>query len=78
MGKGKTEMPEYEDKQYEGNKSSDSLDSEFGAFDVPLMRTHGEKKAIAMANENFDALPVRSIILVDLAITTTWHTIMPL
>ena len=57
MGKGKTEMPEYEDKQYEGNKSSDSLDSEFGAFDVPIMRTVQWRKLLPQQMKNFFAPP---------------------
>ena len=44
-------MPEYKEDPSNGNKSTDSLDSEFGAFDVPLMRTHGVQKAISTANE---------------------------
>ena len=37
--KGKGKMLEYEDDQSNDNKSTHSLDNEFGAFDVPLMRT---------------------------------------
>ena len=35
-----------------GNESTHSLDSEFAAFDVPLMMTRGVQKAIATANKN--------------------------
>ena len=39
LDKGKAKMPEYEDDQSDGNKSAHSLDSEFGAFNMPIMRT---------------------------------------
>ena len=51
MEKGKAKISEYKEDPSNGNKSTDSLDSEFGAFDVPLMRTHGVQKAIVTANE---------------------------
>ena len=51
MDKGKAKMPKYEDDQFDGNKSTHSLDSEFGGLDVPLLRTPGVKKAIATTNE---------------------------
>ena len=51
MDNGKAKMPEYEDDQSNDNESTHSLDNELGAFDVPIMRTHGMKKVIAMANE---------------------------
>ena len=38
-------------KKSDGNKSTHSLDSEFGAFDVPIMRKPRLKKAISTANE---------------------------
>ena len=41
MDKGKAKMLEYEDDPSDDNESPHSLDSEFGAFDVPLMRTPG-------------------------------------
>ena len=44
-------MPEYEDEQFDGNKSAHSLDSEYNGFDVPIMRTSGMKKALAGTNE---------------------------
>ena len=44
-------MLEYEDDPSDGNESTHSLDNEFGAFDVPLMRTHGVQKAIATENQ---------------------------
>ena len=50
MDKGKAKMSEYEDDPTEDNKSTHSLDNEFGAFDVPLMRTPGVRKAIIMKN----------------------------
>ena len=36
--KGRTKC-QNEDDQYDNNESTHSLDNEFGAFDVPLMRT---------------------------------------
>ena len=51
MDKGKAKMPEYEDDPYGDNESTHSLDSEFGAFDVPLLRTLGVQKALTSANE---------------------------
>ena len=38
-------------KKSDGNKSTHSLDSEVGAFDVPIMRKPRLKKAISTANE---------------------------
>ena len=51
MDKGKEKMSEYEDDPFNNNESTYSLDNEFGAFDVPLMRIPDLEKAIAMANE---------------------------
>ena len=44
-------MPEYEDYQSDGNELTLSLDNVFGAFDVPIMRTPGSKKALTTENE---------------------------
>ena len=49
--KGKEKKPEYEDDQSDVNESAHSLDHEVDGFDVPIMRTLGVQKAIAMANE---------------------------
>ena len=46
MDKGKAKMLEYEDDPSDDNESTHSLDSEFGAFDVPLMRSPGVQKAL--------------------------------
>ena len=51
MDKGKANMPKYEDDPSDDNESTQSLDIKLGAFDVPLMRTHGVQKAIATTNE---------------------------
>ena len=51
MDKGKAKMPDYEDDEFDDNEWNYSLDSEFGVFDVPLMRTPGVQNAIAMAYE---------------------------
>ena len=51
MDKGNAKMSEYEDDHSDGNESTHSLDNEFGAFDVPLMRTLVVKKALTSANE---------------------------
>ena len=44
-------MTECEDNQSNDNELANSLDSECGGFDVPIMRTPGVKKAITTANE---------------------------
>ena len=44
-------MSKYEDNPSDGNESTHSLDNEFGAFDVPLMRTPDVQKAIATTSE---------------------------
>ena len=49
MDEGKAKMPEYEDDQSDGNELTHSLDNVFGAFDVPIMRTPGVKKAFPRA-----------------------------
>ena len=51
MDKGNAKMSEYEDDHSDGNESTHSLDNEFGAFDVPLMRSTGVKKTLTSANE---------------------------
>ena len=51
MDKGKAKMSEYEDDPSDDNESTHSLDSEFGAFDVPLVRSPGVQKAFTSANE---------------------------
>ena len=51
MDKGKAKMSEYEDDPSNDNESTHSLDSEFGAFDVPLMRSPGVQKTLTSANE---------------------------
>ena len=51
MDKGKAIMLEYEDDHFDDNESTHSLDSAFGGFDVPIMRTPSVKKLISMANE---------------------------
>ena len=51
MGKGKEKMSEYEDAPSDDKKSTHSLNSEFGAFDVPLTRSRGVQKALTSANE---------------------------
>ena len=51
MDKGNAKMQEYEDDQLDGNELTHSFDNEFGAFDVPIMRTPGVKKALPTANE---------------------------
>ena len=47
MDKGKTKMPEYEDDHFDRNESTQSLDSQFGGFDIPV----GVKKVLTTANE---------------------------
>ena len=47
MDKGKAKMQEYEDDHFDDNESTQSLDSEFGGFNVPI----GVKKALTSANE---------------------------
>ena len=49
--KGKAKMSEYKDHQSDGNELAHSLDTEYGGFDVPIMRTSGVKKALARTNE---------------------------
>ena len=51
LDKGKVKMPEYEDEQFNDNESTHSLDSEFGGFDVPIIRSTGVKKAVTSTNE---------------------------
>ena len=41
MDKGKAKIPEYEDDPSDDNKSTHSLNSELGAFEVPLTRSLG-------------------------------------
>ena len=53
MDKGKAKLPEYEDDQYVAKKLTHSLDNEFGAFDVPIMRTLGVKKALPTASVHY-------------------------
>ena len=47
LDKGKTKMPEYEDDQSNGNESAHSLDSEYGGFEVPILKTQGAKKVLS-------------------------------
>ena len=49
MDKGNAKMQEYEDDQLDGNELTHSFDNEFGAFDVPIMRTPGVEKALPTA-----------------------------
>ena len=51
MDKGKAIMLEYEDDHFDDNESTHSLDSAFGGFDVPIMRTPRIKKVVATAKE---------------------------
>ena len=51
MDKGKAKMSEYEDDPSDDNESTHSLDSEFGGFDVPIIRSTGVKKAVTSTNE---------------------------
>ena len=44
-------MPEYKDDPFGDNESIHSLNSEFGGFDVPIIRSSGVKKALTLANE---------------------------
>ena len=50
MDKGKPKILDYEDDQSDGNELTRSLDNEFGAFDVTIMRTHVVKKALPTAS----------------------------
>ena len=49
--KGKAKMAKYEDHQPDKNELAHSLASEYGEFDVPVMRTSKVKKAFARTNE---------------------------
>ena len=51
MDKGKGKMSECEDNPYDDNESTHSLDNEFDAFNVPLMRSPVFQKALTLANE---------------------------
>ena len=52
MDKEKAKMSEYEGpNQYDDNESTLSFYSEFGVFDVTIMRTTGVKKTISTTNE---------------------------
>ena len=51
MNKGKGKMLEYEDDQFDDNRSTHSLDSDFGGFDLPIIRSPEVKKALTSANE---------------------------
>ena len=53
MAKAKAKMLEYEDDQSDGNELTRSLDNEFGAFDVTIMRTHVVKKALPTASVHY-------------------------
>ena len=44
-------MTECEDNQSNDNELANSLDSECGGFDVPIMRTPRVKKALVGTNE---------------------------
>ena len=52
MDKSKEKMLEYEDcDHFNGNEWTHSLDSEFGGFDEPILRSPGVRKALTSANE---------------------------
>ena len=51
LDKGKAKIPEYEDNHFDGNEYTHSLDSEFGGFDVTIIRSPGVKKALKSTNE---------------------------
>ena len=51
MAKAKAKMLEYEDDQFDDNRSTHSLDSDFGGFDLPIIRSPEVKKALTSANE---------------------------
>ena len=51
MDKGKAKMSDHEEDPSDDNESTHSLDSEFGAFDVPLLRSPGVQKALKSGNE---------------------------
>ena len=51
IDKSKAKMPEYEDDQFDDNELTHSLDSEFGGFDVPIMRSSKVNKALMSTNE---------------------------
>ena len=44
-------MSDYEEDQFYGNESTHSLESEFGGFDVPIIRSPDVKKALTSTNE---------------------------
>ena len=71
-------MPEYEDVHFGNNESTHSLDNEFGAYDVPIMRTHGVKKAIAITNEKLRRSTRERNRLANSVTTTTWNITIPL
>ena len=51
IDQGKAKMPEYGDDEFDDNKSTHSLDSEFCGFNVPIIRSPIVKKALTSANE---------------------------
>ena len=46
MDKGKAKISDFEDDQFDGNELTRSLDNEFGAFDVTIMRTLRVKESL--------------------------------
>ena len=71
MDKGTTKIPEYEDDHFDDNESTQSLDSEFGGFDVSI----GAKKSLFLENEKslFVVPPVRRIWFPNSATMTIWR-----